>query len=197
MNAPNGGVRARCAVYPKANKTGFPLWAHGSVVSGDPRRTRTTSAWTKTGKSPRCTAWTCASTPRTQTCSSRGGTRRVRCEAKAVAALRSDERRLDASGRRRGRRAPRITRRRPERIVRVATSGGSKRFKEWAFDEVPIARGPTGVVAGRRGARVRGPRGVPMKTTRGPPRRCSARARRARRRLKNTSRRLSSITGAR
>ena len=93
--------------------------------------------------------------------------------AKAVAALRSDfyvdpmpavdDDDVDAG-------APVET---VERIVRVATSGGSKRFKEWAFDEVP-ARGPNrasspdegggGADVGAEGV----PRGVPMKNDEGP-----------------------------
>ena len=36
--AANGGVRAKVAVYARANKTGHPLWAQGVVVGGDADR---------------------------------------------------------------------------------------------------------------------------------------------------------------
>ena len=142
VNAPNGGVRARCAVYPKANKTGFPLWAHGSVVSGDPSSNTYDVRLDKNGKILPGVHRVdlCFDTEDPAAFVARRHAAYV-ARAKAVAALRSDfyvdsmpaTDDVDVGA------PPAAT---TERIIRVATSGGSKRFKEWAFDEVPIARGP-------------------------------------------------------
>ena len=204
VNAPNGGVRARCAVYPKANKTGFPLWAHGSVVSGDPSSNTYDVRLDKNGKILPGVHRVdlCFDTEDPAAFVARRHAAYV-ARAKAVAALRSDfyvdsmpaTDDVDVGRPRRRRRNESSASRR-----RAGPSGSrSGRSTRCPSREDPTARRRrTRVVPG--GVPKGVPRGVPrvpMKTTRGPPRRCSARARRARRRLKNTSRRLSSITGAR
>ena len=168
VNAPNGGVRARCAVYPKANKTGFPLWAHCSLVSGDPSSNTYDVRLDKNGKILPGVHRVdlCFDTEDPAAFVARRHAAYV-ARAKAVAALRSDFY-VDSmpAERRRGRRGPRMTRRWNESSAsrRRAGPSGSRSGRS---TRCRAAR-TTGSGEGEGGAEgvPRGVPRVPMKTTR-------------------------------
>jgi hypothetical protein len=140
IDAPNGGVRARCAVYPRADRTGFPLWTHCSVVSGDPSVNAYDVRLDKNRKIlPNVSRVDlCFDTEDPNVFAARRHAAYV-ARVSAVAGLRADfyvdnmpaVDSIDSVA---------MDEDSVARVVAVATNGGSKRFKEWAFDEVPVVR---------------------------------------------------------
>ena len=140
IDAPNGGVRARCAVYPRADRTGFPLWTHCSVVRGDPSVNAYDVRLDKNRKIlPNVSRVDlCFDTEDPCVFAARRHAAYV-ARASAVAGLRADfyvdnMPAVDSID------SVEMDEDSVARVVAVATNGGSKRFKEWAFDEVPVVR---------------------------------------------------------